>query len=55
MGFLLFVWSVFTMVPVYLPGVLAKVSPVLKLLGGEFLMLLSKILCRRSRKTPSLF
>ncbi|MFB4326093.1 FtsX-like permease family protein [Priestia sp. BR_2] len=35
MGFLLFVWSVFTMVPVYLPGVLAKVSPVLKLLGGR--------------------
>jgi putative ABC transport system permease protein len=34
-GFLLFVWSVFTMVPVYLPGVLAKVSPVLKLLGGR--------------------
>ncbi|MBX4146633.1 FtsX-like permease family protein [Paenibacillus lautus] len=34
-GFLLFIWSVFTMVPVYLPGVLAKVSPVLKLLGGR--------------------
>lgn len=34
-GFLLFIWSMFTMVPVYLPGVLAKVSPVLKLLGGR--------------------
>ncbi|MEC0205446.1 ABC transporter permease [Paenibacillus lautus] len=34
-GFLLFIWSVFTMVPVYLAGVLAKVSPVLKLLGGR--------------------
>lgn len=55
MGFLLFVWSVFTMVPVYLPGVLAKVSPVLKLLGGRVSYVVSKILCRRSRKTPSLF
>ncbi|EGG31427.1 FtsX-like permease family protein [Paenibacillus sp. HGF5] len=35
MGFLLFVWSVFTMVPVYLPGVLAKMSPVLKLIAGR--------------------
>lgn len=34
-GFLLFIWSVFTMFPAYLPGVLAKMSPVLKLLGGR--------------------
>ncbi|ANA78985.1 ABC transporter permease [Paenibacillus glucanolyticus] len=35
LGFLLFIWSVFTMVPVYLSVVLTKILPVLKLFAGR--------------------